>query len=209
MNPLISIIIPVYNAEKFLGRIITAVLNQTYQNFELILINDGSTDDSHSICSRYAASDKRIRYYSQENHGAGYTRARGIEVASGEFIAFADTDDYMTPDMYGVMLNAILKEDADVCACQWHLELTNGQHVIDHKIYGDTFYGVKTGVEFAEYLYKYREIEKGGYGYANGVVVSPWNKLYKKSILQGFQTTGYLGEDEEMNDYALSQLQGG
>lgn len=195
---------PVYNGEKYLPRSINAILTQTYSDIELILINDGSTDSSKLICERFADSDPRIRYFEQENHGQGYTRAKGINLAKGEYVAFVDQDDWMHPEMYGTMLETILRDHTDVCACQWNYELPDGTHSINNKIYDETFYGVKTSVEFARYLYKYNKLERN-YGYANGLVVSPWNKLYRKDLLTGFISTGYLGEDEDMNDFVFSQ----
>lgn len=205
MRDLISIIVPVYNCEKLLNRSLNAILNQYYTNIEIILINDGSTDGTGDICSEYALKDSRIRYFTQENHGQGYSRARGIALAKGEYIAFCDADDYMLPQMYGLMYRTMKHDNSDVVACQWNFELPDGRHTIDNRIYGDSFYGVKSGTEFAKYLYLFRYLEKDMNGYANGVVVSPWNKLYKKKTLYGFQTTGFLGEDEEMNDYVLSK----
>lgn len=205
MKPLVSIIIPVYNAGHYLRRSVEAVLNQTYSNIELLLINDGSTDDSKSICLEYANKDSKVKYYEHANHGQGFTRARGVQLASGDLVAFVDQDDYMAPHMYEIMVNAIAESGVDVCVCQWNYELPDGRHTINNRVYEDSFYGVKEGVEFARYLYWYRGVEKGGSGYANGVVVSPWNKLFRRKLLIGFESTGYLGEDEEMNDYVLSQ----
>lgn len=205
MNELVSIIVPAYNAEKFLKRSIEAILNQTYRNIELILINDGSTDNTEQICLEYAAKDSRVKYFQQENHGQGYTRARGIRESKGEYIAFVDADDYMHPQAYEIMLKSLLRDSTDVCVCQWNYELIDGRHTINNRIYDDTFYGIKTGTEFARYLYCYKDTENGGYGYANGLVVSPWNKLYRKQLLTSFTSSGYIGEDEEMNDYVLSQ----
>ena len=91
---LISIIVPVYNAEKYLNRCIDSVLNQTYKNIELILINDGSTDNSLNICQDYANKDNRIKVITQENSGVAVARNKGIEVATGEYIMFLDSDDW-------------------------------------------------------------------------------------------------------------------
>lgn len=201
---LVSIIMPVYNGAKYLHRSINAVLSQENVNIELILINDGSTDNSKTICKEYEAADVRVKYYEQENHGQGYSRARGVELSKGEYVAFVDQDDWMRPNMYGKMLDSIIDTGADVCVCQWNYELPDGTHMIDNKIYDDSFYGLKTSVEFARYLYKYNKMERK-YGYANGLVVSPWNKLYRKDLLSGFTSNGYLGEDEDMNDYVFSQ----
>lgn len=204
MSQLVSIIMPVYNGAKYLHRSINAVLTQENVNLELILINDGSTDNSKAICKEFEAADSRVRYFEQENHGQGYTRAKGIELAKGTYVAFVDQDDWMRSKMYGTMMNAIIATGADVCVCQWNYEFPDGTHMIDNTIYDDSFYGLKTSIEFARYLYKYNTMEPK-YGYANGVVVSPWNKLYRKELLKGFTSSGYLGEDEDMNDYVFSQ----
>jgi len=206
MNYLISIIVPVYNAEMYLRRCIDALLGQTYDNIEVILISDGSTDGSDLICEEYARRDGRVRYYRQKNHGQGYTRARGVELAKGDYVAFADADDRMQPQTYGSMITAIKRDGTDMCVCQWNYELPGGEHTINNRIYPDSFYGVKTAEEFARYLYAYKEQElTTGYGYANGVVASPWNKLFRRDLLLGFESNGYLGEDEEMNDFVLSK----
>lgn len=196
---------PVYNGAKYLDRSITSVLNQSYKHIELLLINDGSTDNSAAICKIYADSDNRVRYFVQDNHGQGYTRGRGIELANGEFVAFIDQDDYIPLDAYSNMLATIHHDNTDVCVGQWNYELPDGSHTFDLSIYPERFYGIKEGEEFASYLYTEFAPQNDGYSYVNGVVVSPWNKLYKKSLLAGFKANSYLGEDEDMNDYVLSQ----
>lgn len=97
-NPLISIVIPIYNREKTLHYCIDSVLNQTYQNWELLLVDDGSTDSSAKICNNYANKDRRIHYFHQENNGAGPARNFGIEKATGNWITFVDSDDAIMPD---------------------------------------------------------------------------------------------------------------
>lgn len=203
-NKKVSVIMPVYNTAKFLDRSIGSILQQTYTNIELILINDGSLDESGRICEEYSKKDSRIIYKSQNNHGQGYSRSLGIEIATGDYIAFVDSDDYCDSNMYEIMVNAIEKDNADLCVCQWNYELPDGKHTIDNHIYDDSFYGVMSSIDFAYYLYKYTDIE-AGIGYANGLVVSPCNKLYKSEVIKGFSCKGYLGEDEEMNDWINSK----
>lgn len=203
MENLISVIVPVYNGEKFLRRSLDSILGQTYKNIEVVLLNDGSTDGTDAICREYAARDSRVSYYSHENHGLGWTRARGFNLANGEYIACVDADDRISEYTYELLLNAILKDGTDIAVCQWNYELNDGRLTIDNKIYDTDFYGVKSGTEFARYLYKYRNIEK--YGYGNGVCVMPCNKLYKANLLKGFKSTVRLHEDEEMCNYLLSR----
>lgn len=200
----VSIVMPIYNAEQYLASAIQCVLGQTYKNIELLLINDGSVDGSDRICEEYAKQDSRIVYVSQSNHGQGYTRSRGVELATGDFIAFFDSDDRCLSHMYATMVKSIERDNADICVCQWNYETLDGQHTINNKIYDSSFYGVMSSVEFARYLYKY-EGKEAGYGYANGLVVSPWNKLYRCDVIKGVKGSGYLGEDEEMNDWVNSK----
>lgn len=98
MKPNISIIVPVYNVEKYLNRCVDSILAQTYTDFELLLIDDGSTDDSGTICDEYAAKDSRIRVFHKPNGGASSARNMGLDYAKGEWIAFADADDYVMPE---------------------------------------------------------------------------------------------------------------
>ena len=99
-TPLISVIIPVYNVEKYLRRCLDSVIAQTYQNLEIICVDDGSIDDSGKICDQYAVRDARIKVIHQENQGLSAARNRGLDAAEGEYIAFVDSDDYILEDMY-------------------------------------------------------------------------------------------------------------
>ena len=98
--PLLSIIVPVYNTEALLNRCIDSVLNQTYSNWELLLVNDGSTDNSLSICQTYAKQDKRIKVFHQSNQGQSVARNHALEQANGELITFLDSDDAVAPTTY-------------------------------------------------------------------------------------------------------------
>ena len=97
---LISIIVPVYNVEKYLERCLDSILSQTFSDFELILVNDGSTDHSLEICRSYAEKDERILLIDQENRGLSAARNAGIAVAKGEYLGFVDSDDYIAQNMY-------------------------------------------------------------------------------------------------------------
>ena len=106
----VSIVIPVYNAEKYLEECLNSIVNQTYRNIEIILINDGSKDNSFSICQRYAQNDSRIKLINQENSGVSKTRNRGIDEATGKYILFVDSDDFCEHDMVKVAVDNV-KED--------------------------------------------------------------------------------------------------
>ena len=107
----ISIIVPVYNAEKYIGTCIDSILKQTYQNFELLLINDGSSDNSLEVLNQYSKKDKRIRVIDQKNIGVAKTRNKGIQLARGEYIAFIDNDDYIDEDYLEQFMNVCNNQD--------------------------------------------------------------------------------------------------
>ena len=108
MSDLISIIVPVYNVEKYLDRCIQSIVEQTYRNLEIILVDDGSTDGSEKICDSWAVKDNRIRVIRQNNMGGGAARNAALDVAKGDFIAFVDSDDYIEPNAITTMVNALL-----------------------------------------------------------------------------------------------------
>ena len=114
MKDMISVIMPVYNVAQYLPQSIESVLNQDYRNMELILIDDGSKDASGEICDRYARSDSRVRVIHQKNGGAAAAKNAGLRAASGEYLSFVDSDDYLQPNVYGYMVRTLLDCGADV-----------------------------------------------------------------------------------------------
>lgn len=119
---LVSVIIPLYNAEKTIGRCLQSVMNQSYENLEIILADDGSTDESVAICREYGRTDSRIRILQQSNSGPGVARNLGIDGSNGAYIAFVDSDDYIEPDMIEKMLKAIQDSGAEIAVCGFYLE---------------------------------------------------------------------------------------
>lgn len=117
---LISVIIPCYNVEKYIDRCMESVLNQTYRNLEIILVDDGSTDGTGEIIKKYAEHDHRIKILHQKNKGAGAARNAGMEIASGSYIGFVDSDDWIAEDMYEYLIGIIKEEDADIAACDFY-----------------------------------------------------------------------------------------
>lgn len=114
--PLISIIIPIYNVEKYLDRCINSVINQTLTDIEIILINDGSTDKSLEICNKYAERDERIILINQNNLGASVARNKRLDIAKGYWIGFIDRDDYIEHNMYEILYDNAIKNNVDICA---------------------------------------------------------------------------------------------
>ena len=111
MEPKISIIVPVYNVEQYLERCVESLMNQSYKNIEILLINDGSTDNSGKLCDEIAKRDSRIAVYHKENGGLSDARNYGVDKATADFVGFVDSDDYVDEDMYEVLLSNLLKYD--------------------------------------------------------------------------------------------------
>lgn len=121
----ISVIVPIYNMEKYLGRCIESILSQTYQAIELILIDDGSTDGSLACCRAYAEADSRIKVIHQKNSGVSAARNKGIQNASGAYIAFVDPDDWIEKDMYELLYKQLKVYHTDVCLCDFYRDTKN------------------------------------------------------------------------------------
>ncbi|MEE5988676.1 glycosyltransferase [Ligilactobacillus equi] len=124
---MISIIVPVYNVAEYLSRCVASVLKQSYKDWELILVNDGSTDQSGALCQQYAQSDVRIRTLHQKNQGQAAARNAGLEAAQGEYLAFCDADDWLTPDFLTQGLATLLESQADLVTANYYHYHHNGQ----------------------------------------------------------------------------------
>lgn len=130
-NPLISVIVPVYNVEAWLPRCVDSILSQTYEKLEILLVDDGSTDDSGAICEEYAKKDTRIQVIHKENGGLSSARNAGLDRASGEYIGFVDSDDWIEPEMYGEMFSLMQKSDAQiVCAGRYDVDGGTGEKTV-------------------------------------------------------------------------------
>lgn len=171
--PKISIIVPIYNAEKVLKRCVDSILNQSYKNFELILINDGSKDKSIDIINEYKEKDERIKVIDNKNKGVSETRNIGIKTSKGEYIQFIDADDFIDPYMIEETLKEIEKNKADSVITGLYLDIESENEI-------------KSSKQTFEY-----KIEEGNSNIAvavmdrlNGTYInSPVNKIYKKSII--------------------------
>lgn len=178
-RPLISIIIPVYNAESYIRRCIESVLSQTYKEIQVILINDGSTDNTLSILEEYSRSDSRIQLINKDNSGVSRTRNIGIDISDGEYIGFVDADDYLEPEMYEKLYNAIKKTAADVACCGYYQDFDTYKYEIsvDDSLLADnkTYYELcGTSNILGQY---FRQDIRSGIGDGN------WNKLFRKDII--------------------------
>lgn len=133
MNSL-SVIIPVYNAEEYLDRCITSVMNQSFKNLEIILVDDGSKDNSPEKCDNYEKIDKRIKVIHQQNGGVSAARNAGLDLASGDYITFVDSDDYIDTNMYERMLGVAMENNCDVVLCDCLKESNQKSFVYSHNI---------------------------------------------------------------------------
>ena len=131
MNPKVSIIVPVYNAEKYINKCIDSILSQTFTDFECILVNDYTPDGSGKICAEYAKNDKRIKLiHNEKNMGASLSRKIGLENSSGEYIQFIDSDDWVEPDMIEKLYEKALSENCDIVSCDFYIHNKGGNDKI-------------------------------------------------------------------------------
>ncbi len=196
-QPLLSVIIPVYNVKEYLQCCVESVCKQTYHNLEIILIDDGSTDGSDELCDRLKEQDNRIHVIHKENGGVSSARNTGMDVASGELIAFVDSDDWIEPEMYQKLSELMREQDADWVCCGY-------RRIMNDKI--NDFANNQVRV-FSRYeLMDTYITEHGGYLFSPAV----WNRLYKRESINNFRfplITKY--EDCVMNTYVMPRVKKG
>ena len=175
---LISIIVPIYNTAPYLDRCVSSLIEQTHQNLEIILINDGSTDNSLDICMEYAAKDSRIQVISQENKGQGAARNAGLAIAKGEFISFVDSDDYIAPHMMETLLAAALSNNADFTGGGYYPVIPDNE-VCAPAFHGDYPYDTPIYHEQILDILCTAHASKGG-----NLLWFTWRNLYRRSILE-------------------------
>ena len=134
--PKVSIIVPVYNGEKFLCRCLDSITAQTFTDFEAVLIDDGSTDQSGNICDEYAAKDRRIVVVHKQNEGVAKARITAFEHCKGELITFIDADDYVAPDYLQKLSKPIIEDDADIVSCEYYILNGSKTIVVNGRITG-------------------------------------------------------------------------
>lgn len=187
MKPKISIIVPVYNVENYLTRCIDSILNQSFEKFELILVNDGSNDDSLNICKKYLNIDERIKLVSQSNKGLSAARNTGLKYASGNYICFIDSDDFVEKDYLFLLLSNIEKFNSDISMCEYYLTDDKGKQYSVEKFNEPKDVSVLSGKETFSYFYKEN--------YAPNVVA--WNKIYTRGLFDNVKyNEGSYFEDE-------------
>lgn len=190
-NPLITVIVPAYNIENFIERCLMSIINQSYKNLEIIVVNDGSTDKTREIIEKLMMKDNRIFLVNQNNFGASNARNVGIKKASGEYIGFVDGDDTIEPDMYDFLLNLILENKTDIAHCGYKrvektgIKVVNGTNKVFLQDHDRALECLITGKTF---------------------VGSLCNKLYKKKLFEAVKTNESIkiNEDILLNFYLFN-----
>ena len=188
---LISIIVPIFNTEKHLHQCLDSILSQSYGNFECLLINDGSTDASASICREYVAKDARFRYFEKENGGVSSARNLGIERSGGTYVTFIDSDDWVEFDYLEVLYSAIIQETADISVSTYRTYEMSKNQWLFHAFKRVEHQKVFSRQELFNKLMFLDSLDSS-YGFASC-------KLVRKSVLTGiwFNESTHLGEDME------------
>ncbi|MES9684672.1 glycosyltransferase family 2 protein [Gottfriedia acidiceleris] len=190
VSGLVSVIVPIFNAEKYLSRCIDSILQQSYKSFEVILINDGSTDKSKEICLDYSHKDERIKFIQIENHGPGYARNMGLKIARGEYIQFTDSDDSLPLNYLETMVSRIEQDNSDIVICGIK-NIKNAQTL--NKFTVDELLSAR-GKALIDLFVNLLD---------RGLAYSPCNKLYRSEIIKfnniHFGVDFNLGEDALFN----------
>ena len=179
-DSLISVIVPVYKVEEYLDECVQSLINQTYTNLEIILVDDGSPDGCPQMCDDWAMRDARIKVIHKKNGGLSDARNAGLDICTGDYVAFVDSDDWIKPEMYRYMYDAIKREKADICACNIISCYPNRE-----VSWGGKAYTVGDSETMLDRLYS-----------DSAFPVCAWNKLYRRELWQEFRfPVGKICED--------------
>lgn len=179
MNQTISVIVPVYNVAQYLPQCVDSILSQDYEDLEVILIDDGSKDASGEICDQYAAQDSRVRVIHQKNGGAAAAKNAGLRAASGKYLTFVDSDDYLEPNAYGFLMKVLVETDADA---------VQGSFREVYRTSAEELHIQEESLEGYAYLLRFPK------DFSCALL---WNKLYRRAIFEGvFFEEGHKIDDE-------------
>ena len=187
----LSVIVPVYKVEPFIHKCIDSILNQTHQNLEVILVNDGSPDKCGTICDEYANKDSRIKVIHKENGGLSSARNAGLDIATGDYIAFVDSDDWIDAKMYQSLLYIAEEKDADIVECSYRFhrpwktenQILETENTKEIKIFNN--------IQALEELYFGPQL-------FSNTAIMVWNKIYKFELIKDFRfLEGFIHEDVE------------
>lgn len=196
MKEKISVIVPIYKVEKYLEKCVDSILNQTYSNTEVILVEDGSPDKCGEMCDMYAEKDSRVVVLHKENGGLSDARNAGMLIATGEYISFVDSDDYIEPDMLEIMYNRMKEDGTDLVVCNFSYvdeegniikEKNQNSPIKDEMLTGEQAFSRLAGKKYWYY-------------------VTAWNKLYRRDLLKDIEfPKGKINEDEFVAHYVLAK----
>lgn len=185
--PLISVLVPVYNVEKYLEECIESIIKQKYKNLEIILVDDGSTDSSGATCDRYAEKDSRIKVIHQKNQGLATVRNVSIAAATGKYVGFVDSDDFISPDMYSDMVSIAEENNADIVMCNLGYVDQHGNEIPNYRSAQPIDNNEMTGRQFVTDLCNQY----------NSTYVVTVDKLYRRNLFEGIRyPDGRINEDE-------------
>ena len=191
----LSIIVPVYKVEPYLRRCVDSILAQTFRDFEVILVDDGSPDNCGAICDEYAAKDARVKVLHKANGGLSDARNAGLDIAQGEYIGFVDSDDYIAPDMYETLLDLAKRTDADISAVGY-IEVTSEESIVNcvRLVSTESIY------QREQFLDNYFPENRWRF------MASACNKLYKRGLFNEIRfPVGYIYEDSFLQLPLLNQ----
>lgn len=185
MEPLVSVIIPYYNAEESINTCLVSVLNQSYSNFEIILVNDGSNDSSLAICNKFVSQNKKIHHITTQHRGVAHARNTGLLLATGEYIAWVDSDDFISENMLKIMINTMIENNADIVTCGFYKKSNEFEIPINEKENTlDTINSIR---------YLISGFDKSG---------ALWNKLFSRKLFVGI----FFPEVKMAEDFSILYL---
>lgn len=197
MRPIVSVVVPIYNVEKYLRKCIESLLNQTLCEIEIILVNDGSTDQCGAICHGYAEMDKRIQVIDKNNGGISSARNVGLAAAKGEYVSFVDSDDWIDSEMLETLVNSAKAKQADITICGYKNVFEDGSVISKVQMNETVFNLSQSGVQ--NYILGPYLTFQHAY--------STWNKLYKRELIENNKLKFFEGqnyaEDMFFNLYAI------
>lgn len=181
----ISVIVPIFNTEKYIKNCIDSIISQTYNNLEIILIDDGSKDRSGEICDEYQKKDKRIQVVHKENGGQSSARNRGLDIATGDYIAFVDSDDTVENEMYEKLLSFMKRKNLDIAVCNYYT-VQNGNKSIAKRVKHNYVFNTKQAMKILP---------------KNDILdFSPCNRLFHRSVFEGLRfEEGVIYEDQRLS----------
>lgn len=175
----VSVIVPIYNVEKYLRKCLDSLVNQTLKDIEIICINDGSTDDSLNVLQEYASEHLNVIVIDQENQGVSIARNNGINKAQGDYIGFVDPDDWVEPDMFKILYEKAVKTGVDIVECDYKMVFENSTKIKNRTLFGSLHTWKKFPIACGK-IFDWKYVKTQVF---NGLRCMVWNRLYKRSLI--------------------------